>query len=252
MSKRVLVIDDEENIRRMTRLTLETAGYEVAEARSGMEAFAILGGDDSWDAVLLDQKMPGMVGTDVLRRIKVMAPHTPVIMMTAFASVELAVESMRLGATDFVRKPMTPEIVRNAIGAALAKAAKTQPPTAHKTDQHGAEHFATITMNGFQILRGSDLKTVRPHQPNERCFLVRLPDGKEQEVLVEIATEALRAVEQVTNRLPLTKAFWTEQAERFLVDFIWNDGNVPAHGKLTLRGVERDELENAARKESDS
>jgi CheY-like chemotaxis protein len=56
MAKRVLIVDDEENIREMTRLALEAAGYEVGEAASGLEAFAIIGGDDAWDAVLLDQK----------------------------------------------------------------------------------------------------------------------------------------------------------------------------------------------------
>ena len=134
MAKRVLIVDDEENIREMTRLALETAGYEVGEAASGLEAFAIIGGDDSWDAVLLDQKMPGMVGTEVLRRIKVMLPSVKVIMMTAYASVELAIEAMKLGATDFVRKPMTPEILRNALTAAFAKSPNlnTQKPQLKK------------------------------------------------------------------------------------------------------------------------
>jgi hypothetical protein len=104
-------------------------------------------------------------------------------------------------------------------------------------------------MNGFTILRASDLRIVLPYRQNERCFIVRRPDGGEQEVVIEIADEALRAVEQVTNHLPLRNAFWTEQAERFLSDYIWNDGGVPAHGKLTLRGVEREELERAAQKE---
>ena len=73
--------------------------------------------------------MPGMVGTEVLRRIKVMLPSAQVIMMTAYASVELAIESMKLGATDFVRKPMTPEILRNALTAAFAK----RPEPHHST-----------------------------------------------------------------------------------------------------------------------
>jgi FixJ family two-component response regulator len=251
MNKRVLIIDDEDNIRKMTRLTLEAAGYEVGEAESGMEAFAILGGDPSWDVILLDQKMPGMVGTDVLKRLNVMAPRSPVIMMTAFGSIELAVEAMKLGATDFVRKPMTPETIRNAVTAALAIMVKTREPTADGTNLHGSSRFGTITMNGFRILRASDLRIVIPHESNERSFIVRQPDGREQEVVVEIADEALKAVEAVTDRLPLRKSFWTEQAEQFLVDFIWNDGNVPARGRLMLRGVERAEIEKAARKEAE-
>jgi two-component system response regulator AtoC len=95
MSKRILIIDDEANIRQLTRLTLEAAGYEVGEAESSMEALAILGSDISWDVVLLDQKMPGLSGTELLRRLRVIAPLARTIMVTAFASVELAVEAMK-------------------------------------------------------------------------------------------------------------------------------------------------------------
>lgn len=248
MTKRVLIVDDEENIREMTRLTLETAGYEVGEAASGLEAFAIIGGDDSWDAVLLDQKMPGMVGTEVLRRIKVMMPSVQVIMMTAFASVDLAIESMRLGATDFVRKPMTPEILRNALTAAFAKSPQPHKSTTAASESQ-ASHVRTLTLNGFTILRATDVVRSLPQRANERCFIVKTPNGRDQEVVVEIDSEAITAVEEVTHNLPLGKAFWTEQAETFLSDFIWNDGNVPGNGRLTLKGVESEALEKAARKE---
>ena len=241
MSKRVLIVDDEENIREMTRLALETAGYEVGEAGSGLEAFAIIGSD----AVLLDQKMPGMVGIEILRRLKVMLPAARVIMMTAYASVDLAVEAMKLGATDFVRKPMTPEILRNALAAALAKA--PEPHQFNVAEDDKRQGSPQVTLNGFTILRATDIRGVMPQRPNERCFIVKKPDGREQEVVVEIDHEAVSAVE--TNNLPLGKAFWTEQAEQFLSDFIWNDGNAPATSRLTLRGVEREALEKAARKE---
>ncbi len=247
MAKRVLIVDDEENIREMTRLALEAAGYEVAEAASGLEAFAIIGGDESWDAVLLDQKMPGMVGTEVFA-IKVMLPEAKIVMMTAYASVELAIEAMKLGATDFVRKPMTPEILRNALTAALAK----KPEPRHSTTASGAgqaSHIGTVSLNGFTILRAADLVRSLPQRTNERCFVVRTPHGQELDVVIEIAGEALAQVEQVTHGLPMGKAFWTEQAERFLTDFIWNDGHVPESGRLTLKGVEREALEKAAREE---
>ncbi|HSP63243.1 MAG TPA: response regulator [Pyrinomonadaceae bacterium] len=184
MSKRVLIIDDEENIRQMTRLTLESAGYQVGEAASGMECFAILDGDPAWDVVLLDQKMPVLMGTDVLRRLKVQTPQARVIIMTAFASVELAVEAMKLGAADFVRKPMTPEILRNAVASALG-APQTQCAPAERK---------TFTMNGFAILRNSDVTT---GALSERRFVVRRPDGSEQEVVIEIREEAIRGVERL-------------------------------------------------------
>jgi CheY-like chemotaxis protein len=247
MARRVLIVDDEENIREMTRLALEAAGYEVGEAGSGLEAFAIIGGDESWDAILLDQKMPGMVGTEVLRRIKVMLPAVKIIMMTAYASVELAIDAMKLGATDFVRKPMTPEILRNALTAALAKGPSPHQSTIGLADE--VSHLRTVSLNGFTILRAADLVRSLPHRPNERSFVVRSPQGKELEVMVEIDDEAIAQLDRVTGGLPVGKAFWTEQAERFLTDFIWNDGHVPEAGKLTLKGVEREALEKAARKE---
>src|ERR1700752_1371038 len=121
MSKRILIIDDEENIRRVTRLTLQAAGYEVGEAGDGYSGLEVFGNGSNWDAVLLDQRMPRMDGLETLRHINERDANARVIMATAYASIELAVDAMKLGATDFVRKPMTPEILRNAVAAALAK-----------------------------------------------------------------------------------------------------------------------------------
>src|SRR6266403_2402009 len=134
MSRRILIIDDEENIRRVTRLTLQAAGYEVGEAGDGERGLEALGDGSGWDAVLLDQRMPGMDGLETLRHINERDATARVIMATAYASIELAVDAMKLGASDFMRKPMTPEILRNAVAAALSKqrraSATTGPPSA--------------------------------------------------------------------------------------------------------------------------
>jgi FixJ family two-component response regulator len=249
MAERVLIIDDEENIRQMIRLTLEAAGYEVGEAGGGIEAFAILGGDPAWNVVLLDQRLPLMEGTEVLCRISVLAPSARVVMMTAFASVELAVEAMKLGATDFLRKPMTPEVVRNSIAAALKKVSDPQTEVETQDSRRDQAHTRTATLNGFTILRGSDVARALPHRSNERRFLVRKPDGREQEVVVEISDEAFREAAQLTRNATTEKGFWTTQAETFLSDFIWNDGNVPAGGNLILKGVDRDVIEKLKEEE---
>jgi FixJ family two-component response regulator len=228
MPERVLIIDDEENIRHMLRLTLETAGYEVAEAEDGMEAFAILGGDPAWNVILLDQRLPVMEGTEVLRRIKVLAPQARVVMMTAFASVELAVEAMKLGATDFLRKPMTPEVVRHAVTAALKKVAKR----GREVESGEKAVSRTLTMNGFSILRGSDVGRSLPQRSNERRFIVRRPDGSDLEVVVEISEDAFKSAERASGGASIERGFWTSQAETFLSDLIWNDGDVPAGGEI--------------------
>jgi DNA-binding response OmpR family regulator len=243
MAERVLIIDDEENIRQMLCLTLETAGYEVAEAEDGIEAFAILGGDSAWNVVLLDQRLPVMEGTEVLRRLKVLAPQACVVMMTAFASVELAVQAMKLGATDFLRKPMTPEVVRNAVAAALKKVSK---PRKGETGEKAGSR--TLTMNGFSIWRSLDGAGASPQRLNERRFIVRRPDGRDQEVVVEISEEAFESAERVTGGAPIEGGFWTSQAETFLSDFIWNDGDVPAGARLVLKGADHDGLEKLGQK----
>ena len=118
------------------RLTLEASGYEVGEAANGEEALRLFGDGFSFDAILLDQRMPGLDGLETLKRMKARRADVCVIMVTAYATVELAVDAMKLGATDFVRKPMTPETLRHAVAAALAKhgrrvAASAAPAGAH-------------------------------------------------------------------------------------------------------------------------
>src|SRR6476661_5228218 len=150
MSKRILIIDDEENIRRVTRLTLQAAGYGVGEATDGERGLEAFGDGSTWDAVLLDQRMPGMDGLETLRRIKERQPKARVIMATAYASIELAVDAMKLGATDFVRKPMTPEILRNAVAAALSKQPRVREEVSFAMPEAGAKPpIQIITMNGF-------------------------------------------------------------------------------------------------------
>jgi DNA-binding response OmpR family regulator len=240
MSKRILIIDDEENIRRVTRLTLQAAGYEVAEAADaerGLEAF----GDGSlWTAVLLDQRMPGMDGLETLRQIKQRAPSARVIMSTAYASIELAVDAMKLGATDFVRKPMTPEILRNAMAAALARELPVSGASVPgRREESGEPLIQVITMNGFTILKSEGAR----QEPNERRFLVKSPGGTEHEVLVEIDEEAVGYVERMIRReLPAENSFWTSQAERLLSDYLWKEGKIPATRKLRISDVDRDEL----------
>ena len=119
---KLLIIDDEAHIRLMMRLTLEAAGYQVDEAATGEEGLARFGDGTGYAAILLDQKMPGIDGLQTLVRLKALKPEVCVIMVTAFASIELAVDALKLGATDFLRKPMTPETLRAAVSAALDSA----------------------------------------------------------------------------------------------------------------------------------
>ena len=239
MNYRILIIDDEEHIRHMMRLTLEAAGYKVGEARDGAEGLSLYEDGNDWDAIVLDQRMPGMDGLETLRQLKQRNPGARVVMATAYASIELAVDAMKLGATDFVRKPMTPQVLRNAVTAALTKSTPERP----KAESHPL--IQTITMNGFTIVDDDDAPPVDELQ---RRFIVISPEGQKHDVLVQIELEAIAYVERMTGRhLPPANSFWTEQARRLLSDFLWNERGMPPMRRLVLKTLDPDKLPVAAR-----
>jgi CheY-like chemotaxis protein len=244
MTQRILIIDDEDNIRRVIRLALEAAGYEVGEASDGTRGLEAYKDGATWDAVLLDQKMPGMDGLETLRRIKERRPDARVVMATAFASIELAVNAMKLGATDFIRKPMTPEILRNAVSAALAKQADSDRESTATT----AGTIDTVTMNGFHVFIPPDFTRSIDDVPSERRFIVRSPNGDEKIVVVEIADAPVTYVERMIQR-PLSRksSFWTLHAQRTLTDYLWNEAQTPPSGRLEMHELDRDDVEMAAR-----
>src|SRR5436309_15106300 len=117
---RLLIIDDEENIRETMQFALDAVGYQTEVAADGPEGLEKFGTGENWDLVLLDQRMPGMEGLEVLRHIRERDPAARVLMVTAYGTIELAVDAMKSGAVDFLRKPFTPDVLRGAVQAALA------------------------------------------------------------------------------------------------------------------------------------
>ena len=104
MKPRILLVDDEEKFVEMLAQRLEARGLEVGTAFSGDEALARLKEKD-FDVIILDVLMPGKDGVDTLREIKQLKPLTEVIMLTGHATVETAINGMKLGAHDFLMKP---------------------------------------------------------------------------------------------------------------------------------------------------
>ena len=118
MKSRILVVDDEAEIRRSVRMILEYEGYEVLEASSGPDGVA-LAERESPDLVFLDIKMPGMDGLDALQRIKASNEALPVVIISGHGTVSTAVEATKAGAFDFIEKPLTTERVLVTIRNAL-------------------------------------------------------------------------------------------------------------------------------------
>ena len=105
---RILVVDDEFVVRDSLKEWLADEGFQVDMAESGAEALEKLARED-FHLMLLDIKMPGMDGVEVLKRSKELRPGLPVVMMTAYATVETAVEAMKIGALDYLMKPFDPD-----------------------------------------------------------------------------------------------------------------------------------------------
>lgn len=119
---RILVVDDEAPVREVLTEYFATEGYSVEAATSGLEALSAIRGGRA-DLVLLDVRMPGLDGLQVLRRIRELTDRIPVIMVTANEDVTLARETLTLGAFDYVAKPFDFDYLDRAVAAGLAHVA---------------------------------------------------------------------------------------------------------------------------------
>lgn len=113
--KRVLVVDDTKNIRLLLTKCLEHEGYQVETASDGQEALDMFK-KGRYDLAFLDIKMPKLSGTEVLKSIREIGIETPVIIITAYATVKNAVECTKLGAVTYLQKPFTAEKIRTVLG----------------------------------------------------------------------------------------------------------------------------------------
>ncbi|MBW2259274.1 MAG: response regulator, partial [Deltaproteobacteria bacterium] len=118
----ILVIDDEVVVGNSVRKILKPRGYHVEHAETQGAAMEILS-EKPVDMILLDMKIPGVHGLDLLKAIREEHPIVPVVMITGYASVETAVESIKLGAADYVSKPFTPDELHHAVEGSLKRAA---------------------------------------------------------------------------------------------------------------------------------
>jgi DNA-binding NtrC family response regulator len=116
----ILVVDDDPDILTLLRMPLAQLGYAVRTATTGQEALSMLASEQP-ALMLLDLRLPRLSGVDVLKQLKQTAPELTVIVMTAYATVEKAVEAMKAGAYDFLTKPLTPGHLELVVQKALER-----------------------------------------------------------------------------------------------------------------------------------
>ena len=121
---RVLVVDDEPDIRRVVRIMLEKAGYDVLEAEDGQAAINVINTGENrlmLDAVVCDMRMPKINGVEAMAYFRDNFPHVPVVVLTGFPDTEMAVSSMRNGVVDYLVKPVDSERLTAAVASAMAQ-----------------------------------------------------------------------------------------------------------------------------------
>lgn len=122
MTKRILIIEDEETLRESLERVLSKEGYDITSVDSAETALDLLEGD-SYDLILTDVILPGITGIELLKKVKERSPDQIVVIMTAFASLETAVESLRAGAYDYIIKPVMHEEIKQVVKNALKQGA---------------------------------------------------------------------------------------------------------------------------------
>lgn len=158
MTPNILLIDDDASLRRVVEYNLQEAGYQVQSADSGEEGLRLFA-EEVPALVITDMQMPGMDGMQVLKRVKETSPETLVIMITAFGTVDVAVEAMKGGAYDYITKPFNRDELRLTVAKALqfrglaAENRRLKDELADKADYHTIVGSSKVMERVFDIVR---------------------------------------------------------------------------------------------------
>src|SRR5512136_2604043 len=180
MQEELLIVDDEPQMLIAINETLRRIGYSVTTAGSGMEALRRLK-EKYYQLVITDMRMPEVSGLDLLRKVKNLAPQTPVILLTAYGTIQNAVDAMRDGAYDYLLKPFSSEslesVVRRALDAKTGRNDKsthaivTQDPVFSRTLEQASQaacSAATVLIEA-ESGTGKELLARMIHLKSPRC-----------------------------------------------------------------------------------
>jgi len=219
MKANILVVDDEKIARISLAEILKLEGYKVTDAASGQAALDALSKAE-FDLMLLDIKMPGMDGLEVMRKASEIAPDTLIILLTAHGSMESAIEALRQGAHDYLIKPSSPQEILSSVSAGLSR--------------RGEAHHKRLLLNqletSLQQLRDVEGVTQSPASGRQ---IVTFPNG----IMVDLTR---REVWRGNDKVSLTPT----ENKLFKV-LIENHGRVMTHRELVflVQGYDITDLE---------
>lgn len=229
---RILLIDDEANIRLMVRLALEQQKHSVEEAADGDEGLEKFKDGTSWDLILLDQRMPGIDGLEVLRLMRLTQPRSRIIMITAFGTMDLITDAVAAGANNLLRKPFTVAVLRSVVDSALKQNYRATDP-----EEIGSQgiSFEFTTLNGFRIdsRQGEGLQSGGSTLFN---FVVHSPSDETRAITVVIPTYINELIKAHTGResLPGGTRFLHALAEEVLANHVWQKADIPTGGEIVV------------------
>jgi len=167
---KILIVDDEPNVRLMYHSSLESEGYELYEAESGAKALEQCA-NGKFDVAILDLRMPGMDGLELLDIMHEHGIETPVVIITAFADVPNAVNAMKLGAIDFLQKPILPDQLRGIIKDILVR---HEPEKGREQAQDFEYHLRcakrAINLRDFAAAKSSLVKALELNANSPQAF----------------------------------------------------------------------------------
>jgi two-component system response regulator AtoC len=183
---RILIVDDDEASCELFAEVLEREGYRVDQVQTGADALARLR-EKLHDLLLVDVRMPGMTGLEVTRAVRKEYPCLPILVMTAFGSMETAVEAIHEGAFDFISKPMNFEELKKTVARALAQ------PKLQASRREGSEELEEGDQFGAVIGRSSAMvevyKTIARVAPAKSTVLILGESGTGKELIARAIHE---------------------------------------------------------------
>jgi DNA-binding response OmpR family regulator len=228
----ILVVDDTRNIRKMVELALKQDGHHVEVAEDGARALEAFGTGEGWDLVVVDQQMPSATGREVIVEARRRDPSARLIMMTAFATHELASQVLAAGAMDFLRKPFTADVLRGAVQAALAQPLQeTQEPASSTCETPSSVVTPGVARTSWRVngwsfwpLDGAPRPASAPASLEfGKVFTVRGPLGNTSACFVGVTAH----IREQSGHSAAEDEFWEAMCAQSLLNFLWEKAAKP-------------------------
>ena len=176
MTHHILVVDDENTLRHFLRLHLQEQGYHVTEAADGKSAISLID-ENSFDVALIDLRLTDMDGLDIVRHLRQVSPKTSVIILTAYATLDSAIEALRQGAHDYLTKPFETSELLASVADGIARQSAEPPRLSQQGDQPVLE-IKDLKLNqaNRQVSRNGEIINLTPTEFDILATLMANPN----------------------------------------------------------------------------